>query len=90
MNLKNIVRKMLGGTVIIKGYIRHSDLEGGFEYLEGDDGEKYDISNYLENLPLADTCVIVEGKIKDDIVSFRMFGQPLEIKKLTSVIPNEK
>ncbi len=81
MNLKNNVRNMLGGAVIIKGHIRHTDLEGGFEYIEGYDGEKYDII-YEEELPVVGTHIEVEGKIRKNTVSFHMFGKILEIKKL--------
>ncbi len=71
---------ILEGNTKIKGHIRRTNLEGGFEYIERDNGEKYDII-YEKELPV-DAYVEAEGKIRKNAVSFRMFGKTLEIKKL--------
>lgn len=74
-------------TITVTGYIRYTDIEGGFEYIEGDNGKNYDIYNYRGTLPPIGTRVTVEGIIRNDVASTHVFGQMLEITKLTITVP---
>lgn len=71
---------------IFEGTVKYIELEGGFIGLSGTDGRKYELlGTKAEEIRAAigtDTAgknVRIEGIIKKDAVSFRMWGTPVEV-----------
>lgn len=68
--------------ITIKGTIKFIDLEGGFYGIIGDDGKNYLPINLSKEFKIDDARVKFEGKIRNDIFTIYMWGEPIEIIKI--------
>lgn len=62
-----------------RGFVRKSDLEGGFYQLVTDDGTVYEIEGGGPELRSDGARVEVEGRIDKAAVSFTMTGPRLKV-----------
>ena len=56
------------------GTMTYLNFEGGFYGIVADDGEHYDPTNLPSEFKVDGLRVKFKGKIRDDLVSFRMWG----------------
>lgn len=75
--------------VNFKGSITHVLLEGGFWGIISYDGEHYDPRNLGQEFQQHGLHVQVEGVIRDDIVSFHMWGTIIDIIKISVINPTK-
>ena len=84
----------IAGCQSISGYgefrtltatVRHSDLEGGFFYLHGDDGADYDPINLSAEWKVDGKRVNVKLKVRDDLSNTHMFGIIVEIVEISAL-----
>lgn len=72
-------------TVEGYGTVRYVDLEGGFYGIYADDGERYDPINLDEEYQQDGLRIYFEGRIRDDVASFHMWGTLIEITNLRTI-----
>ncbi len=72
----------LGNIVSGKGAIQFNDFEGGFYGIVADDGECYDPINLDEEFKVDGLRVRFKVKVREDLVSFHMWGLVVEIIKI--------
>jgi len=65
-----------------KGTVVYLDLEGGFYGIVADNGKRYDPINLPKEFQQDGLRVSFEAKIRDDLASFHMWGQLVEIIKI--------
>jgi hypothetical protein len=65
--------------------VKHSDLEGGFFYLHGDDGVDYDPINLATEYRVDGKRVKVKLKVRDDLANTHMFGIIVEIVDISAL-----
>lgn len=66
-------------TKILTGKIEYKDVGSGAWALIADNGETYELRNAPEHLRQNNQKVKVEGRIRNDVVSFAMIGTVLEV-----------
>jgi hypothetical protein len=64
---------------VLTGKIEYKDLGSGAWALVADNGETYELRNTHEDLHKEGQKVKIEGKIRNDVVSFAMIGTVLEV-----------
>ena len=70
-------------TFEIQGTVVHKNLEGGFYAIDGDDGRKFVPINLSERFMKDGLKVKVTARPKRDTMSFRMYGEIIEIVEIT-------
>lgn len=68
------------------GTIVYVSLEGGFYGIVSDNGQKYDPMNLPVDLKKTGLRIAITGCTRQDVSSFRMWGESIEI---LSVIPQQ-
>lgn len=68
--------------IVLKGTVKFINLEGGFYGIIGDDGKNYLPINLSQEFKIDGTRVKFEGKIRKDILTIYMWGEPIEITKI--------
>jgi hypothetical protein len=63
----------------LKGTIQRSDLEGGMWILEGDDGERYQLSGHTKGLEAGKRAEL-DGSVERNQMSFGMGGQIFTVR----------
>jgi len=66
----------------IEGTVTYQSLEGGFYAIDGTDGRKYDPINLPEAFKQDGLKVKGVVRLKEDVVSFHMYGEFIEIVEL--------
>jgi hypothetical protein len=66
----------------IEGTVTYQSLEGGFYAIDGTDGRKYDPINLPEAFKKDGLRVKGSVRLKEDVVSFHMYGEFIEIVEL--------
>ncbi|MBW4526188.1 MAG: hypothetical protein KME18_13465 [Phormidium tanganyikae FI6-MK23] len=65
----------------VTGVIQRKGFGTGAWAIDADSGKSYELHNPPEALQKAGLKVKVEGEIRDDVMSFAMIGQILEVKQ---------
>lgn len=65
--------------------VRHSQLEGGFYYLDGDDGVDYDPINLSTEYRVDGKRVRAKLQLRADLASIHQFGLMAEIVEITAI-----
>ncbi|MBN1633529.1 MAG: hypothetical protein JW917_05120 [Ignavibacteria bacterium] len=65
--------------ITITGTVKYLSFEGGFYGIAGDDGKNYEPRNLIEEFQEDGLKVKVTGKIRTDVMSYRQWGEILEI-----------
>lgn len=68
------------------GTVTYNDLEGGFYGIMGSDDERYDPMNLPEELSIDGTEVRFTAYPRDDMMSFHMWGQIIELRTISPVL----
>ncbi len=68
--------------IVLKGTVKFINLEGGFYGIVGDDGKNYLPINLSKEFKIDGVRVKFEGKIRNDILTIYMWGEPIEITKI--------
>lgn len=72
-----------GSTINVTGTVQHSNLEGGFWAIRGDDGKTYDpVGGLPSEFQKEGLRVRLEAKPRPDVASFHMVGAMVEIVKI--------
>jgi hypothetical protein len=64
---------------VLTGTIEYKDMGSGAWALVADNGETYELRNTHEDLQQNGQKVKIEGKIRNDVMSFAMIGTVLEV-----------
>jgi hypothetical protein len=64
---------------ILTGTIEYKDMGTGAWALVADNGETYELRNAHKDLQQNGQKVKIEGKIRNDVMSFAMIGTVLEV-----------
>ena len=72
-------------TTTLSATVVHTDLEGGFYYLDGDDDVNYDPTNLPAAYQQAGKRVKVKLKLRDDLASAHSFGVMVEILEISAL-----
>ena len=72
----------VGPLVRITGIVRHSDLEGGFYAIQGDDGVTYDPTNLPAEFQEDGLAVEVEARRREDAMGIHQVGPIVEIERI--------
>lgn len=70
------------GAVSARGIVVRVELEGGFYGIVSETGERYDPMNLPEEFREDSLQVFFEGIPKEDVVTFRQWGTPLELSTI--------
>ncbi|MBD1825830.1 hypothetical protein H6F51_25495 [Cyanobacteria bacterium FACHB-DQ100] len=65
----------------VTGVIQRKGFGTGAWAIDADNGKSYELHKPPEELQHAGLKVTVEGDIRDDVMSFAMIGQILEVKQ---------
>ncbi|BAU10796.1 hypothetical protein LEP3755_12880 [Leptolyngbya sp. NIES-3755] len=65
----------------LTGVIQRKGFGTGAWAIDADNGKSYELHNPPKELQEAGLKVKVEGEIRDDVMSFAMIGQILEVKE---------
>lgn len=65
----------------VTGVIQRKGFGTGAWAIDADNGKSYELHNPPKELQEAGLKVKVEGEIRDDVMSFAMIGQILEVKQ---------
>ena len=72
-----------GGTPVhIVGVVRHSDLEGGFFAITGQDGTTYDPTNLPAEFQKDGLAVEAEARRRDDMAGIHMAGPIVDLVRI--------
>lgn len=82
---KSVINNTSDSRGMKTGKITRVQIEGGFWGILGDDGTKYDPINLQEEYKKDGLPVRFEVKIREDLASFHMWGQIVEIVKIENV-----
>ncbi len=77
-------RSIINGT----GTVRFNPIEGGFYGIESDTGERYDPINLDKEFQVDGLRVRFEGRKREDMASFHMWGTLIEIIKIEKLKNN--
>lgn len=77
---------MAAEEVTFTGKVTRVDLEGGFWGIVAQDGTKYDPMNLAPEFHKDGMAVAVKGVLRNDVMSMRMWGKILEIKKIKALV----
>lgn len=69
--------------VFFDGTVRHSELEGGFYAIRGDDSVTYDPTNLPERYRRDGLRVGVRARVRSDMAGIHMVGPIIEIIEIT-------
>jgi len=72
----------VGPQIRIAGVVRHSDLEGGFFAIQGDDGVTYDPTNLPAEFQQDGLAVEAEARRRDDVMGTHQVGPIVEIERI--------
>lgn len=72
-------------TASLNATVTHSDLEGGFWYLKGDDNVNYDPTNLPSSYQTEGKRVKVKLKFRPDLASTHQFGTIVEILEISAL-----
>ena len=72
------------GTFEIMGTVIYEAMEGGFYAIHGNDGRKYDPLNLPEPFRKEGLKVRVGARLKEDAVSFHMYGIVIEVVNISA------
>jgi len=64
------------------GTVKYIDIEGGFFGIIGDSGKNYNPINLSEEFQKDNLRVSFDAKIREDMVSFHMWGTLIEIVRI--------
>lgn len=67
-------------SITATGVIQRKGFGSGTWALDADDGKTYELHNPPTELQKAGLKVKIDGQIRDDVMSFAMIGQILEVK----------
>lgn len=65
--------------ITVTGTVKYLSFEGGFYGIAGDDGKNYEPRNLIEEFQKDGLKVKATGKIRTDIMSYRQWGEILDI-----------
>ena len=68
-------------SVTVNGVVQRKGFGTGTWAIDAEDGKTYELHNPPADLQQAGLKVKVEGDIRDDVMSFAMVGQILEVKR---------
>ncbi|MBL7994792.1 hypothetical protein JNM05_05420 [bacterium] len=68
-----------GDEILIKGRVQYAEIEGGFYYIAGEDGQNYDPINLEDEFKHVGIDVTFIAIVREDLASFHMFGVVVEI-----------
>ncbi|KAB2877990.1 hypothetical protein F9K33_14725 [bacterium] len=68
-----------GDEILIKGRVQYAEIEGGFYYIAGEDGQNYDPINLEDEFKHVGIDVAFIAIVREDLASFHMFGVIIEI-----------
>jgi hypothetical protein len=72
--------------LVTTGTVVRVELEGGFYGIKLDNGRRFDPGNSLpEKFRKPNLRVRIEGKVLQDVPTFRMWGEVIEIRKVEAV-----
>ena len=72
-------------TATVTATVTHSDLEGGFFYLKGDNGVNYDPTNLPTAYQQDGKRVKAKVRIRNDLGSVHAFGVIVEILEISAI-----
>jgi inhibitor of cysteine peptidase len=72
----------VGTRIRITGVVRHSELEGGFYAIQGDDGVTYDPTNLPVEFQEEGLAVEVEARRREDAMGIHQVGPIVEIERI--------
>lgn len=67
-------------SVTVSGVVQRKGFGTGTWAIEAEDGKTYELYNPPKALQQSGLKVKVDGEIRDDVMSFAMIGQILEVK----------
>lgn len=67
-------------SIKVKGIIERKGFGPGTWALVSEDGATYELKDAPSELKKADLKVIVQGEVRDDVMTFAMIGPVLEVK----------
>ncbi|MBE9010400.1 hypothetical protein IQ250_09305 [Pseudanabaenaceae cyanobacterium LEGE 13415] len=65
----------------VTGVIQRKGFGTGAWAIDADNGKSYELHNPPKELQQAGLKVTIEGEIREDVMSFAMIGQILEVKQ---------
>lgn len=68
--------------ITITGTVKYISIEGGFYGIAGDNGKNYEPGNLIEEYRKDGLKVKVTGRIRTDVMSYRQWGEILEISEI--------
>lgn len=72
-----------GEKFTFSGTVRHSELEGGFYYIEGPpDGTKYNPTNLPTDFQKEGLAVEVEARKRNDMVGIHQAGPIIDVERI--------
>ena len=71
-----------GDPLTIKGTVKHSELEGGFYYIEAADGTKYSPTNLPPEFQKDGTAVDAEMLVRKDMMGVNQVGPIVDIVRI--------
>lgn len=71
--------KLHDGEILVTGQIQYADMEGGFFYIAGEDGQNYDPINLGDEYKITGMDVAFVAIVRNDLASIHMFGILIEI-----------
>ena len=71
-----------GTPVRITGVVRHSDIEGGFWAIRGDDSVTYDPMNLPEEFKKEGTRIEADARLREDMAGIHMSGPLVELRRI--------
>jgi hypothetical protein len=75
-------RRTVGPTIHITGIVRHSEIEGGFYAIHGDDGVMYDPTNLPQEFQKDGLSVEAEARRRDDVAGIHQVGPIVELERI--------
>ncbi len=72
----------VGRQISITGVVRHSELEGGFYAIHGDDGVTYDPTNLPPEFQKDGLRVEAEARRRDDAVGIHQVGTIVQLERI--------
>lgn len=67
-------------SISVNGVIQRKGFGTGTWAIDADNGKSYELHNPPKELQQAGLKVKIDGEIRDDVMSFAMIGQILEVK----------
>jgi hypothetical protein len=76
------VAEPVGERITIVGLVRHSDLEGGFYTIRGNDSVTYDPTNLPSEFQSEGLAVEAEARKRDDLLGTHQVGPIVQIERI--------